>query len=470
MVATIALFAALLPAALSDSCAAGPSTQASFITGQVRLEPALSVGPWTPPIAVDSGKLLCDPERGQIVLLGVDGKSRVHLWLLQPQSDRWQVGRALHDLPSVTSVALSEGSLVLGVVRRETAELWLMPAEGKSRPQVRQVGMPIVGLVLSGDRSIWWVATGNELRGFSRDDGSTRESFVFPAPLSALAAVTGSSLLVTAWSDTVVLIDPLDRPARGVLPWRAQAALTEAPSRLEAERVDTNVTVRLFNGHERGVTTILLTPRASSTAVSDSKPSGASPVDAHPAQLSDTRPVRPSQSPEQTPAPPTESKAATPREVRPVDAPLTTQPPATKPREDRPTPREPAPTVESTIAPPTYAGEPSAELASTDVGPACTPDPSEKGVIAGQVDDPSGLATEVVVHGPDNLLHEAARVVLRRTASRICFRIAGLSPGRYRIQVMGANGGSLRTRPQFGNVTFSPDQSITLLFTVDGKL
>ncbi|MFN7965558.1 MAG: hypothetical protein U0V87_07720 [Acidobacteriota bacterium] len=288
---------------------------------------------------------------------------------------------------------------------------------------------------------------------------------MFPSTLSALAAVPGSNLLVTAWGDTVVLIDPHDRPARGVLPWRAQTTVAEAPSRLEAERDETSVTVRLYSGHEKGVTTILLTPRASSTAVSDGKPSGVGTVDAYPTPPSDTRPERPSEPPAQKPAPPPETTAPRPREVQPVDA-----PPATKPREDRPTPREPAPTLEPASEPRLSEAGPPVELVPTDLGPACTPDPSEKGVIAGRVDDRSGLAREVVAHGPDNLLREAARVVLSRTASGVCFRIAGLSPGRYRVQVMGASSGSLRTRPQFGSVTVSPDQSITLQFTVDGKL
>lgn len=452
MVAFATVLAAMLPAALSDSCAANPSSRAQFVTGQVQLVPSVPAGMWTPPIELASAVLVCDPEREQLALLGVDAKQRVHLWVLQPQGNGWLVLRELDGLPSVGAAALSEGRLSLGVVRRGTSELWLMPASGKARPDVRQLGAPVTALVLSGDRSIWWVATGTELRGFGRDDGSTRESFVFPAPLLAIASASGSDFVAVAWEGTVVLVDPHDRPARGVLPWRAQSSVPGAVTNLAMRPAGDAIKLLLTMRGSDQELALVLRPSVA--------PPSPPPVAAAPAEVRRTAPP-PLKTPESAPNPlaaaiaPAVSQAPASRvEIESVPVPATPAKPAPASIGDTPPQPHPSPIVSP---PATAAAE-------------CIPDANELGVIAGRIDDPAGLAAELIVHGPDNVLREAARVVLQPAVGGACFRIAGLNAGRYRVQVMGLGGASLRTRPQFVILDFTPDRAATTHFTVDGRL
>lgn len=451
MVAFATVLAAMLPAALSDSCAANPSSRAQFVAGQVQLVPSVPAGIWAPPIELASAVLICDPEREQLALLGVDAKQRGHVWVLQPQGNGWLVLRELDGLPSVGAVALSEGRLCLGVVRRGTSELWLMPSSGKARPDVRQLGAPVTALVLSGDRLIWWVATGTELRGFGRDDGSTRESFVFPAPLLAIASAPGSDFVAVAWEGTVVLVDPRDRPARGVLPWRAQSSVPGAVTNLAMRPAGDAINLLLtMQGSDQELALVL-------------RPSGAPPPPPVPAAPADARRTAPGpvKTPESSPAPfaapiaPALSQAPASR-VEVESVPIPAAPARPEPAFIGDTPPQPHPSP--IVSPPATAA---AE---------CTPDTKELGVIAGRIDDPAGLAAELIVHGPDNVLREAARVVLQPAVGGACFRIAGLNAGRYRVQVMGLGGASLRTRPQFVILDFTPDRAATTHFTVDGRL
>ena len=125
----------------------------------------------------------------------------------------------------------------------------------------------------------------------------------------------------------------------------------------------------------------------------------------------------------------------------------------------------PIPAVPGRPEPPSIGDAPPVTAAAE-----CTPDANELGVIAGRIDDPAGLAAELIVHGPSNVLREAARVVLQPAVGGTCFRIAGLTAGRYRVQVMGLGGASLRTRPPFVLLDFTPDRATTVHFTVDGRL
>jgi hypothetical protein len=96
--------------------------------------------------------------------------------------------------------------------------------------------------------------------------------------------------------------------------------------------------------------------------------------------------------------------------------------------------------------------EAATEMAEAPQRPETTPSPETSNAgpevqIWGRISGPAaGQVEAVVVMGPDNILNEATRV---RPATDGTWSVAGLDPGRYRVQLAAADGRVLVTDPPF---------------------
>jgi hypothetical protein len=131
------------------------------------------------------------------------------------------------------------------------------------------------------------------------------------------------------------------------------------------------------------------------------------------------------------------------------------------PHETPPAPPPPppaAPTVETETAPPP---EPTPTPTPTPTPmPASTPAPAlAPGSIAGTIaGDARSSVAEVRALGPDNVLREAARV---RPDAGGSYRFEGLTPGTYRIVVLGVGGRVIICEPPYLTVRLDGSQPVT---------
>jgi hypothetical protein len=142
-----------------------------------------------------------------------------------------------------------------------------------------------------------------------------------------------------------------------------------------------------------------------------------------------------------------------------VDAPPPTPPPPVPVPVPAPAlPPEPIPEPES--APPKESTPPPiiVPAAPTVSEPAPAPAPPVPGALSGQLSGPAlGDVAAVVILGPDNVLHEAARV---RPDEHGRWEIRGLPEGAYRILAAGNGGHVLTCDPPFVTIRVISDQAV----------
>jgi hypothetical protein len=143
--------------------------------------------------------------------------------------------------------------------------------------------------------------------------------------------------------------------------------------------------------------------------------------------------------------------APAPEPPEPVVEPET--PPVVVEEPEPPPAEEPAPVA---VEPPEVEAEP--EPAPPPVAVEEPPAPEAAHQVQGRIEGPAaGRVEHVVLFGPDNILHEAARV---RPGSDGRWHVDGLDPGRYRVQLDGGGATVLVTEPRFLLLTVAPGETV----------
>ena len=75
----------------------------------------------------------------------------------------------------------------------------------------------------------------------------------------------------------------------------------------------------------------------------------------------------------------------------------------------------------------------------------------------------AGHVVSIVLHGPGNLLREAARIPVGNGGR---YEVSGLPPGRYSVQLDGGGDLVLVSEPRFHTVELSSDTSVVADFRV----
>jgi hypothetical protein len=276
-----------------------------------------------------------------------------------------------------------------------------------------------------------------------REGLPVRERIPIPSPVLALAVSTDGSRAVARLADDGVHpvgFDPLrlESPAPGPAPIAA-APETESPvlsepaeppaSSLAQDEMETPA-------RETAPAAVLGGPaEAEAVAPIETPPSAPRAVQGEADELV---------------SPPAEPDPVTPAPVHAATPPITEDAPSVQPPEQP----SPLPADEPRVAPSTpaveiVASEPTTELTAQ---------------IRGRIDGPAAAAVVAVVFlGPDNLMHEAIRV---RPDADGRYRVSGLAPGRYGVQLDGGGGRSLVARPPTRTVVVDTESEIVADFHV----
>jgi len=253
------------------------------------------------------------------------------------------------------------------------------------------------------------VASRDEIRTISFPLLRSGPLFRIPGENYAVAAL-GQSRVLVGQSAELLLVDLSDPQDREGLPVRERIPM---PSPVLALAVSTD----------------------GSRAVARLADDGVHPVRFEPLRL-------------ESPAPGPDPVAPAP--VVTANAPVTDDAQSIRPPEQP----SPLPADEPALNPPTPAIESVASEPATDL-------PAQ---IRGQIDGPAaGAVVAVVLFGPDNLMHEAIRV---RPDADGRYRVSGLAPGRYGVQLDGGGGRSLVTRPPTRTVVLDTGSEIVADFHV----
>lgn len=237
------------------------------------------------------------------------------------------------------------------------------------------------------------VAARNEVRTLLLPDLRSGPLFRIPGDNLALAAIGGSRILL-GQSDRLAVVDLADAPGHDEMPLRETATAPAAVADLGLEPGGAGGLVRLADDRVFHVTTSPLALVAALGPAAPASPAAAAEPPVEPARAA---PAAPS-------SPPPPAEPATPSPPPPAEPALPAAPPAAPP------PRLPT-------------------------------------AMHGTVSGPARIAVvAVVVFGPDNLLHEAARVTPLADGTWL---IESLPPGRYRVVVDGGGERVLVTEPRF---------------------
>jgi len=175
--------------------------------------------------------------------------------------------------------------------------------------------------------------------------------------------------------------------------------------------------------------------------------------------------------PPQAPAPhstqlPPVTKPQSPPQVQPQALPTTPVPRDASPPDPTPLPLRELIHAEPPAPVAAPASKPGPPLPSTEAPDKEQPrgeSPLGTGTILGTVSGSGFSAVEVVAFGPDSLLREAARVT---PASDGGYRLASLSPGRYRVLVRGAASAPVPAVPAFRTVSLRPADAVRADFVL----
>lgn len=429
------LAASRTPSAPPAPCPINPNATVVVRQHRLALDPDSGLVPYPLPDDRELVELACDPRLGRVAIVLRDKRQRDEIRVLEAGPQDWQQLERIVTQGAVQQLALVDERVAATVRSRDGGgEFWTAQLGGRGPADRRPLCGPPTALAFSIRFDRWLVGCDREVRSYRLSDGATRDSFLFADPVTALAVVEGESWLVVASGPRLVLVDPRDRPTRGVLPPHAELAIGCDATGLEARAVVEAgaIEVSLICGASSAARIERLTPRAAAEA-----PRAEAAPQQRPEVVAD-RAVGPTpEVPAPAPAPATEND-----QMATGSAPVADPPNA---------PTDPAPSV---------------QLANPPGG--CDP-PDDPATLFGRLEDPEQLVEVVVVLGPDSLLKQAARIVPLRRGATSCFALRGLAPGRYKVVPMGPEGRSVRVKPETASYTIGPAGSAPLLFQVLGR-
>jgi len=280
------------------------------------------------------------------------------------------------------------------------------------------------------------VASRDEIRTISFPLLRSGPLFRIPGENYAVAAL-GQSRVLVGQSAELLLVDLSDPQDREGLPVRERIPI---PSPVLALAVSTDGSRAVARLADDGVHPVRFEPlRLESPAP------GPAPIEAPP-----SAPPADRAEAEELVSPPADPDPVAPAPVVTANAPVTYDSPSTRPPEQP----SPLPADEPRLDPPTPADESVANEPAIDL----------TAQIRGRIDGPAaGAVVAVVLFGPDNLMHEAIRV---RPDADGRYRVSGLAPGRYGVQLDGGGGRSLVTRPPTRTVVLDKESEIVADFHV----
>jgi hypothetical protein len=280
----------------------------------------------------------------------------------------------------------------------------------------------------------------------------------------SVAAAGGTRVLV-GQDAALLLVDLSDPQPRDGMRWRERIAApapvvslalaadgSQGVGRLADDRI---VAVRFdpLSMDEVGTGLVLEQPvdRGPIVSADPPAPRQAPPVEPAASPIAESLPPRPgpfASAPERVadrvpPDPPgAEEPSSIHRDGSPIEEPAADLPGS----ETVPAPPETAPTPEP-VAGPRPASPPTPPAAEPETPRDSKPASAEVDIqVRGRIEGPAARLVEaVVLFGPDNLLREAKRV---RPDADGRFRVSGLPPGRYGIQLDGGGSRMLVARPQ----------------------
>ncbi len=388
----------------------------------------------------------------------------------------------------VRSLVFDSGGAVLFALmhrpaKRGGGEAWLVRIEVDSLKARKEMRLPpeASGLALAGWGDTLLIAADNAVRTVLLPDLRSGPLYQVPGKNGAVASASGSTRVVLGQSDRLVVIDVDDRPGDQGMPVRASIPVQAAVTAILLSPDGGGGRARL---EDRSIVRFWLDPlRLEEAPPPAAQPPGPAPV-VEETVAAPPAPV-PAPAPEPTAGP--EPATAEPESTGPPaePEPAAVEPPAVEPSaEPEPGAAEPQ-AVEPSAEPEPGAAEPQAveppaepEPAATEppaVEPPAEPEPAAaeppaveppaepgehaepqlRGSIAGPA---AARAREVLLLGPDSVIHIAARVKIGEGGD---WAVSGLPPGRYRIQVAADPGDQLITDPPFGVVDLEPDVPVT---------
>lgn len=325
--------------------------------------------------------------------------------------------------------------------KRTIGETFLQRIDTASRESIREIVLPrdARDLAVKDERTLL-LASDDEIRTFAMPAFTSGPLYRLDGANLALATVPGTSRVVVGREDGLLLVDLRDPQDRDGLPVRERVATAGAVAEIVVSSDGRTGWARLTEGtvYRFGLDPLSLGDAegraawigwvgeagdaAPAPAAETVKPVAAAAVVAAPVVAAP--PATPPPSPPPAPAEIEPQKAAEP-ESAPMEAP--------KP-EAAPPPVEPPPRIEGGTAPP------------------ITPhDARMDGRVTGAA---MASVVAVVILGPDNILHEAARV--KPDASGHWF-VKDLPSGTYRILLDAGGGRLVESSPPFRTVVVGPE-------------
>lgn len=319
------------------------------------------------------------------------------------------------------------------------------------------------------------LACRNEIRTILPPDFRSGPLFSFPGDNFAVTSLGNSSYVVVGQTEGLFLLDLSVPSGRESMPVLARQAVPAQVAALADYPAGDEVLVRLIDGRlfrasfdapgfEQIGTADLIAGLAKAangpflpfaaieTAEVEAK--DATAVEPVPAVVSQV--IEEPAEPEPEEAPAGEPEADPEPEEAPAGDPEADPEPEQVPAEEPEAEAEPeeAPAEEPEAEPEEVPAEAEAEPAAepeetpaiTSVEPEPKPEPAPKHQIEGRIVGTVELVQAVVLLGPDNILREAARVQPDQDGT---WRVDGLDPGRYRIQLDGGGDRVLVTEPRF---------------------
>lgn len=393
----------------------------------------------------------------------------------------------------VRELVMSADRFAAVVEKKAGAALLFGSLLTRGRPEVRELPRMPAALVVQPASDTVFVAIGEELRSYRLNDGSTRSSWLIGAPIVALCLHRTEPWVVVATADRLSVFDLRDPVQRGRPVARATAELAEPLTWIGWAGSDSRRIVGGTNSNEvlRFFSAATLETLGQRPAVAPGAPlvaaaelvwlqreleprvqplealaieGGAAPHWDSPLPAVTTTPLQPAAPPVQVAAQGPEQPPPAKEQVAAADKP---------PVESRPSALNPPPTAVLPIPsppPPRVEAEPRHAAEAQPQPEAQLPVPRHDGVsIVGRATGQVELVAEVVALGPNNLLRAAARLQVMPRSDTIVFELSDLPAGRYRLQLMGPSGASLRTRPAFVDLVVDGGPAPVAEFVVIGR-
>ncbi len=167
--------------------------------------------------------LACDD---MMVVVGFPGPKGGRLEFLVPGEPEWEISKRVDLRSRAEQLAAGGGRAYHIHERRGDFALWIVDPNSDRKPLMRALPARPSAIAMAPSGAGLFLAVGSNIRSFELPEGYSREVFPFPEEITALATMPLESRVLVAQGPRLVAVDLDDTRTRGSLPVRASVELS----------------------------------------------------------------------------------------------------------------------------------------------------------------------------------------------------------------------------------------------------